>query len=108
MLGAALMLTGVPWPVRAAALLAVAGHAIARRPRPLPRQIMLTADGDCAVPEWHSGSARLGARTLVCPYWVRLDCRVGAARRDLLLFSDQLSAQEWARLRALLARIRCD
>ncbi len=108
MVAAALVLTGVPWLVRAAALLAVAGHAIARRPRPVPKRIMLTADAEYAVPEWHSGRARLGARTLVCPYWIRLDCRLGSERRDLVLFADQLSVEEWARLRAFLARMRGD
>jgi hypothetical protein len=108
LLATATVLVGVPWFARGAALLAVLGHAIARRPRAAPGRVVLTADGHCAVPEWRDGRLRLGARTLVCPYWIRLDCDAGSWRRDLVLFADQLDYQEWARLRAFLARMGCD
>jgi hypothetical protein len=101
------VLVGVPWSVRGIALLAVVLHALARRPRPQPKRIVVTADANCAVPEWQARPLRLGARTLVCPYWIRLECDAGSWRRDLVLFADQLDSAEWARLRALLARTRC-
>ena len=108
LLAAALVLLGVPWWARGVGLVALLGHAIARRPRSQPKRIVVTADAHCAVPEWCAGPLRLGARTLVCPHWIRLDCDAGSWRRDLVLFADQLDAGEWARLRALLARMRCD
>ena len=108
LLAAVAVLVGVPWPARAAALVAVVGHAIARRPRAPPGRIVLTGDAHCTVPEWHAGRLRRGTRTLVCPYWVTLDCDAGFWRRDLVLFADQLGAEDWARLRAFLARMGCD
>jgi len=107
LLAAAAVLVGVPWFARGAALVGIVGHAIARRPRAVPGRIVLAADGHCTVPEWHDGRVRLGARTLVCPYWIRLDCDAGSWRRDLVLFADQLDSREWARLCAFLARMRC-
>lgn len=107
LLATAVVLLGVPWWARGVGLVAVVGHAISRRPRVAPGRIVVTADAHCAVPEWYAGRLRLRARTLVCPYWIRLDCDAGSWRRDLVLFADQLDAAEWARLRALLARMRC-
>jgi hypothetical protein len=108
LLAAAAALVGVPWLVRGAALVAVVGHALARRPRAAPGRIVLTADAHCAVPEWSAGRLRLGARTLVCPYWIRFDLDAGSRRRDFVLFADQLEPGEWARLRAVLARMGGD
>ena len=68
--------------------------------------VVVSADGFCVVPEWQTGRTPLGSRTLVCPFWVRLDLGPGSRQRDILLIADQLRPDEWRRLRALLARAR--
>ena len=68
--------------------------------------ILVDADAHCIVPAWSTGRLALGARTVVCPYWLRLDLGTGPQRRDILLVADQLPPFEWARLRALLDRTR--
>jgi hypothetical protein len=100
----------VGWPpaIKVLCVIAVAAHGVARRPRESPRRIVLTADGSCIVPEWNTGPRPLGARTFVCPLWIRLDLGAGQKRRDILLLGDQVSPEAWRRLRALLARTRCD
>ena len=87
-------------------LLAVAGHGVVRRPRPSPQLILVSADGRCAVPDGQAAYFALGARTVVCPHWVRLDFGTGPQQRDILLVADQLGRVEWVRLRAILARTR--
>jgi hypothetical protein len=89
-------------------LLAVGVHAALRRAQPSPELILIAADGTCTVPGWHAGPVAVGVRTVLCPLWVRLDCGKGRQRRDILLIADQLDAVEWARLRALLDRARCE
>ena len=76
--------------------------------RPRPGLVLVAEDGVCTVPEWQAGPRPLGARTLVCPFWVRLDLGAGPWRRDILLVADQVRPDEWRRLRALLARARRD
>jgi hypothetical protein len=102
----------VAWPIalELAALVAVAAHAVVGRPRGGPRSIEVAADGSCVVPEWGLSPTAPGPRTLVCTWWIRLDLRSGTGppRRDILLFVDQLDGEQWARLRALLERARCD
>jgi hypothetical protein len=68
--------------------------------------ILVDADAHCIVPAWNAGRLALGARTVVCPHWLRLDLGTGPQRRDILLVADQLGRVEWARLRALLERTR--
>ena len=108
LLAVAFALTGWPISVRVLAIAAVAGHAVVRRPRPSPRVVQFGEDGRCVVPEWDVGARPLGARTLVCPFWVRLDLGMGPSRRDILLLADQMRPEEWRRLRALLLRISCE
>ena len=84
------------------------GHVVARRPRPFAGAIVVTADPQCAVPEWYPGAAAPPRADAVCPYWIRLDCDAGPRRRDLVLFADQLDAGEWARLRRCSPAMRCD
>ncbi len=108
MLVAAVMLVGVPWVIKALLIGAAAAHGILRRLPPSPPAVTVTEDGFCAVPEWHAGRSPLGARTLVCPFWVRLDLGEGPARRDIVLIADQVRPEEWRRLCALLSRVRCD
>ena len=107
LLGVAFALVGWPWVFRLAAIVAVAGHGVARRPAASPRTV-LVGDGRCVVPEWNTGERPLGPRTLVCPFWARLDLGKGPWPRDILLFADQVRPEEWRRLRALLLRSRCE
>jgi hypothetical protein len=90
------------------AVLAIVAHGVIRRPLGRPRLVVVTADGFCAVPEWHTGRRPIGPRTLLCPFWVRLDLGRGPWRRDILLIADQVRPEDWRRLRALLARTRGD
>jgi hypothetical protein len=101
------MLVAAPPLLRLALLLALAAHASARRPRPMPAAIVIGADGTCLIPDWGTADLPLGPRTLVCAWWVRLELGTGLRRRELLLFADQLSVADWARLRARLQRTRC-
>jgi hypothetical protein len=106
LLAVAALLTAWPWPIRLAATLTVLGHGAARRPRPSPGLILIGADAHCAVPDWYPGRLALGPRTVVCPYWIRLDLGTGLEQRDIVLCIDQLRPDEWARLCGLLDRAR--
>jgi membrane-bound toxin of toxin-antitoxin system len=108
LLGVAFALVGWPWVLRLAAVAAVVGHGIVRRPASSPRTVLVGEDGRCAVPEWNTGARPLGPRTLVCPFWVRLDLGKGQWPRDILLLADQVRPDEWRRLRAFLLRARCE
>jgi hypothetical protein len=108
LLGAAVALVGWPISLKLLAIAALAAHGIVRRPAASPRVVGLADDGACVVPEWNTGPRPLGARTLVCPFWVRLDLGTGPWRRDLLLLADQMRPEQWRRLRALLRRISCE
>jgi hypothetical protein len=70
--------------------------------------VLVGSDATCLVPEWGVPRAALGPRTVVCTYWIRLAVGVAPSRRDILLFIDQLDPDQWAQLRALLERARCD
>jgi hypothetical protein len=105
---AASCLLGFAVPFKLLAAAAVAGHGVLRRPRVPPRVVIVTADGSYAVPEWASQLRPLGRRTLVCPFWIRLDVGAPGRQRDILLLVDQLTPEAWRRLRALLMRMRCD
>jgi hypothetical protein len=101
-------LLGVAILLKLLAAAAIVGHAALRRPSAPPRLVIVSADGCCVVPEWGDTQWALGARTVVCPFWIRLDVRLGPTRRDILLFADQVPPDAWRRVRALLMRIRCD
>ncbi len=103
MLAAALLLSGAPVALKALSLAALAGHAAWRRPRRTPTAIHFAADGSCAVPQWQTGNLRLGAGTLICPFWIKLDLGRGVRRRYIFLFVDQVAPDDWRRLCALLA-----
>lgn len=107
MLVVAAALVGWPPLVKGLAAAAVVGHGIVLRPHRSPRLVVVSADGCCSVPEWQVGARPLGERTLVCPFWVRLDVGAGSRRRDILLIADQVRPEEWRRLRAILDRVRC-
>lgn len=104
LLATATLLVAAPAAVKVLALLALAGHAVVRRPRAAPSTIHVAADGSCAVPEWRTGNCRLGAGTLICPFWVKLDLGPGLRRRYILLIADQVGPLQWRRLRAVLRR----
>jgi hypothetical protein len=108
LLVAAAMIAGWPPSMKTLAVLAIVVHAVARRPLASPVCVVVTEDGCCAVPEWNTGRKPLGPRTLMCPLWIRLDLGKGSRRRDVLLVADQIGAEDWRRLRALLARMRRD
>jgi hypothetical protein len=104
----AFALVGWPAAFRVLGIVAVVGHGVVRRPAASPRTVIVTEGGTCAVPEWNTGPRPLGPRTLVCPFWVRLDLGRGPWRRDILLVADQLRPGEWRQLRGLLDRARCE
>lgn len=108
LLGAAFALVGWPVPFRVLAIAAIVAHGIVRRPAPSPRTVIVAEGGRCVIPEWNTGSRRLGARTLICPLWARLDLGTGPWPRDILLLADQVRPEEWRQLRALLDRARCE
>jgi hypothetical protein len=107
-LAAAAVLVGWAASMKALAVLAIVVHGIVRRPLAPPGRVVVTEDGCCAVPEWHTGRSPLGSRTLMCPFWIRLDVGKGLTRRDILLVADQIDPEDWRRLRALIARVRRD
>jgi hypothetical protein len=108
LLAAAAVLVGWPWALKLAAVGAIAVHAVARRPPPSPASVIVAADATCVVPERGPSRVALGPRTVVCALWIRLDLGPGPPTRDIVLFVDQLPAGQWASLRALLDRARCD
>jgi len=108
LLGVAFALIGWAVPFRLLSIAAVVGHGIVRRPAASPRIVLVAEGGRCIVPEWNTGARPLGPRTLVSPFWVRLDLGAGPWRRDILLLADQVRPDEWRRLRALLLRVRCE
>jgi hypothetical protein len=107
LLVAAVTLVGWPLVAKGFALAAVFCHAVLRRPAAAPGLVVVDGTA-CAVPEWQTGLRPLGARTLVAPFWVRLDLGRGPWRRDLILLVDQLEPEQWRRLRAALGRAHVD
>ena len=108
LLGVAFALVGWTLPFRLLAIAAVVGHCIVRRPAVWPRIILVAEGGLCVVPEWNTGTRTLGPRTLVAPFWARLDLGTGPWPRDIVLLVDQVRPDQWRRLRALLLRARCE
>jgi hypothetical protein len=107
-LAAAAMLVGWPASMKALAVLALVVHGVVRRPLASPAELVVTEDGCCAVPEWNTGRRPFGSRSMMCPFWIRLDLGKGTKRRDILLVADQIAPEEWRRLRALVRRARRD
>jgi hypothetical protein len=87
---------------------AVVGHALLRRPEQTPPLVLLAEGGACAVPDWRTGMRPLGPRTIVAPFWARLDLGEGTPQRELLLIADQLAPEDWRHLNAVLSRARGD
>ena len=108
LLGVASLLVGWAVLLKSVAIVAIAVHGFVRRPPASPRTVVVVEGGRCSVPEWNTGTRPLGPRTLVSPFWVRLDLGKGPWRRDLVLLADQMRPETWRRLRALLLRARCD
>jgi hypothetical protein len=97
-----------PWWLGLAAIVVVVAHGIVRRPSASPALIIVAADARCTVPDRGLERCALGARTVVCPYWVKLAFGTSPRQRDVLLLADQIDVADWTRLRALLRRARCD
>jgi len=93
LLGAAFALVGWPAPFRVLAIGAIVGHGVVRRPAPSLRTVIVAEGGSCVIPEWNTGSRMLGARTLIGPFWARLDLGTGPWPRDILLLADPSSAR---------------
>ena len=104
LLAVAAVLVGWTMPIKALAAMTVAGHGLLRPPQPARGRVVVRADGSCTV-QGQSAAMPLGERTLLCPFWARLD--LGSGRRDILLIADQVRPEEWRRLRAILRRTRC-
>jgi hypothetical protein len=108
LLAAAAWLAGIAVPFKILATAAIVSHALLRRPSASPALLIVSGDGFCVVPEWDASRWPLGARSLVCPFWIRLELRLGPKRRDILLLADQVPPETWRQLRSLLMRMRCD
>ena len=82
-------------------MVAVALHAAARRPVSGPAELLVAADGSVA-----SGDrfAALRPGTAVGRYALRIVAGSGAERLHVVLLIDQLDAEEWARVSAILRR----
>jgi len=104
LLTVAALLAGWSWSTKVAVIVAVVGHAAWRRPPPPCALIEVGADGACRIPALGSAPFVLGARTRLSPFWVRIVARNGAETLDLLLLIDQLNAEDWRRLTAILRR----
>jgi len=97
------LLAALPPAITALAIVALIGHAGARRPAP-PPTLVLGPDGTIRLPGVAQGAVVLCADSRVTPFWVRLSWQEPASRRELLLFADQLGRPDWARLSAGLRR----
>jgi hypothetical protein len=105
LLGGAAMLLAWPWPAAALAIVATIAHAAWRWPAPPRATILLGPDGSCRLATDEGGDALpLGARTRFSGWWVHLAADDGPRRRDILLLFDQLEADDWRRLAAILRR----
>jgi mRNA-degrading endonuclease toxin of MazEF toxin-antitoxin module len=104
LLAATALLVGWPWPAKVAALAAVLGHSVWRRPRPARAVIEVDADGSCRIPGTSAAPFAPGTRTRLMPFWLRIVARNGADTVDILLLVDQINPADWRRLTAILRR----
>ncbi|MEO8464860.1 MAG: hypothetical protein ABI640_05925 [Gammaproteobacteria bacterium] len=95
-------LIGAAWWLKGLCALAVAVHAVLRRPAPTPTPILIAEDGSCCVPGLETAWLVPGPRTRLAAHWLRLSLVGGVSQRDILLCVDQIDAQSWARLNARL------
>jgi hypothetical protein len=101
------LLPGWPWPMKLATLLGVLAHLWLRRLPDYPPRLVVGSDGSCQIPQWGPAIVTLAPRTRLTPFVVDLHFGTGLHRRVLLL-ADQVEREEWARLCAILRRIRLD
>jgi hypothetical protein len=104
LLAATVLLIGWPWPAKAAAIVALLGHAVWRRPRSARAVIEVDADGALRIPSASAARFAPGTRTRLMPFWLRIVARNGADTVDILLLADQLNPADWRRLTAILRR----
>jgi hypothetical protein len=103
LLAAAALLVDAPSWLKLLGLTAALGHGYRRRPAAPPERLVLSSDGRCLVPTLAAEPLRLGPSTRYARGWVRL---VDESRRlDLLLLADQVDAEDWPRLSALVRRL---
>jgi hypothetical protein len=95
---------GAPWLAKAPALVAVACHAYARRPRK-PERLVIRADGRVELPERGLVGLELGERTRYTSAWVRLDVRGSGHAQDWVLLADQVNPETWRTLQVALRRV---
>jgi hypothetical protein len=102
LLALAAALAALPWPVTLLAVGATVGHGLKRRPGHAPRRLVVGDNGVCRVADGRT--LVLGRGTTVGAYWVRLVLTSECDALDILLLKDQLPADAWARLAAVLRR----
>jgi hypothetical protein len=105
LVGSAFVVLGAPWPLKGAALLAIAAHAIARVPKPTPR-LVLRSDGRAELPDNGLRDLHIGPRSRFTSWWVRLELRGAGRVVDVVLLADQLEQGTWRKLQAELRRGR--
>lgn len=96
------VLCGLAWPFKLAAIAALLAHAALRRV-PAPMSIARDSEGYWSLPSL--GLARLTLRpgTAVGPFWARLTLGSAGSRSiTVLMLVDQLDRESWRRLQAAL------
>jgi hypothetical protein len=105
-LAVAACLVGWPWPARWLAVAIVGAHGWWRWPERSPAALLVAADGTCRAPQWGPEVYALGPRTRFTRFGAALDLGTGPHRRRLLVVFDQVPADDWRRLEALLRRAK--
>jgi hypothetical protein len=95
---------GLPWSAKAPALVAVACHALLRRPRK-PERLMIDADGRVELPERGVAGLELGARSRYTSTWVRLELRGSGRAVYWTVLADQVDPEIWRTLQVELRRL---
>jgi hypothetical protein len=106
LLAAALVVLRVPWAFKAAGLVALIVHALARRSEPAPR--IVYRGGRVALPGRGLDDLALGPGTAFTASWVKLDLRGAERPIEVLLVADQVDDAAWRSLQAELRRFRGD
>jgi hypothetical protein len=88
------------------AVLAIAAHAVLRRPAAACPDVVVGPGGLWSVPAEGLAEAALGPRTRYTQYWVRLEVQAATGSRILVLTRDQLDAGAWRELQSALRRWR--
>jgi len=97
-------ISGLAWPLKLAAGVALLAHGALRRPaRPMP--VCRNPDGTWSLPALGLDGLALRPGTAAGPFWARLALGAEGARTvTVLLLADQLGREDWRRLQAELRR----